>query len=110
MTDIVDRLTYRAENLWADVRPHAAILDLEAAAEIERLRAYEDIAQRRLETIVKCDRKIEYMRAALEKIVSSHDCDYYNGNPADLADIARNALRERVLELESERAEDHGTT
>ena len=55
VTDIVDRLTYRAENLWAEVRPHAAVLDLEAAAEILR-------------------------------------------------------LRERVFELESERAEDHSTT
>ena len=54
MTDIAERLTYRAETLWTEVRPHAAILDLEAAAYIRQLEA-------------------------------------------------------RVLELESERAEDHST-
>lgn len=39
MTDIAERLTYRAETLWTIVRPHAAILDLEAAAYIRQLEA-----------------------------------------------------------------------
>ena len=38
MTDIVDRLEFRAENLFGDVRHHARDLDLEAAAEIRALR------------------------------------------------------------------------